>query len=44
MTGIRPVLDRDYDEHRLIIKRVLDEDYITGQRSTKDLTHTEEQL
>ena len=32
LTGIRPALDRDYDEHRLIIKRVLDEDYITGQR------------
>jgi len=42
LTGIRPVLDRDYDEHRLIIKRVLDEDYITGRRNTKDLTHTEE--
>ncbi|MFW2439324.1 MAG: phosphate/phosphite/phosphonate ABC transporter substrate-binding protein [Arenicellales bacterium] len=43
MTGIRPVLDSDYDEHRLIIKRVLDEDYITDRRSTKDLTHTEEE-
>ncbi len=32
LTGIRPALDRDYDEHRLIIKRVLDEDYITRRR------------
>jgi len=44
LTGIRPVLDSDYDEHRLIIKRVLDEDYIAGRRSTKDLPHKEEQL
>ena len=27
MTGISSVMDSDYDEHRLIIKRVLDEDY-----------------
>ncbi len=27
LTGIRPAQDRDYDDHRLIIKRVLGEDY-----------------
>jgi phosphonate transport system substrate-binding protein len=27
MTGILSVLDKNYDEHRVIIKRVLDEDY-----------------
>ena len=27
LTGILSVNDKDYDEHRAIIKRVLDEDY-----------------
>ncbi len=29
LTGIRPAKDSDYDEHRQIIKRVLNEDYIS---------------